>query len=107
MASDEKTKKAKPDEVMYLPGKMICFECGIVLDLKCIKWEATSKWGYERPFCSSCVSVCGRCHETYVRAMEYQHQDCEKSSESESDESSQSESESDDEITIHPSGGKH
>jgi len=61
---------------MYLPEKMICIQCGIVLPKCRVEWMPTSKWGYERPFCSSCIQTCNTCHARYVQSMEYQHEEC-------------------------------
>ena len=116
-----KRPRSESGNVMRLPGKMICVQCNIVIDVKNIHWMATSEIGDERPFCPSCVYVCDGCSNTFIESMAYQHDDCEDTSDSEleEDDDELSSSTSDDEITIHPvqseigihpsplGGGKH
>jgi hypothetical protein len=39
-------------------------------------WLATSKWGYERPFCDACILWCDTCATAYSRALSNYHDDC-------------------------------
>jgi hypothetical protein len=41
-----------------------------------VEYMETSKWGYERPFCSDCIYHCYSCEEDYVSEMRYLHEDC-------------------------------
>ena len=61
MASDEKIKRSKPDDVEHLPGKMICYDCDAIVDINDINWMDTNFERDERPFCRSCAYGCDGC----------------------------------------------
>jgi hypothetical protein len=58
----------------------VCCDCGRL----CLQddgqhadpYLATSKWGYERPFCAACHLWCDTCEEPYCREMACQHDEC-------------------------------
>lgn len=53
----------------------VCVGCNELM-MEPPDYYPTSKWGYERPFCSDCVRYCETCDEEYVDTMAYQHEDC-------------------------------
>jgi hypothetical protein len=55
----------------------ICTDCkGSIFQGYKFDYITTSKWGDERPFCSSCINYCKPCDEQYVSETKYQHDDC-------------------------------
>ncbi len=82
-------------EANRLIGKkawFVCFGC----DKLCLgrgEDMETSKWGYERVFCDTCVLHCDGCDEDYVDSMAYRHDDCPKEKSSSSSSSSSDEDE--------------
>lgn len=55
----------------------VCNECGELIVGGSPTYLATSKWGYERPFCEGCTLECS-CGETHSHAMAYKHEGCDK-----------------------------
>lgn len=64
--------------------RAICDDCHAFLNKNEVEYMDTSKWGYERPFCSNCIYHCKSCDEEYVSDTSYRHDDCD-GSDSESD----------------------
>jgi len=55
----------------------VCHDCQKV-NMGTPDYLATSKWGYERPFCYDCVKYCNHCEESYCSNMSYRHEECEQ-----------------------------
>lgn len=66
----------------------VCDSCNALNSDEIPRYMATSKWGSERPFCSSCTNYCKECSEYYSNSMSYQHDDCNNSEENDPTESS-------------------
>lgn len=58
----------------------VCDDCARLClydDMKRVEtYLATSKWGYERPFCDDCQRYCESCKESYCQEMAYEHEEC-------------------------------
>jgi len=78
--SREQRLKRLIDDANGLIGQLAWFVCDHCNKLALGSGEAleTSKWGYERIFCSACICHCTACDEDYAPSMQYRHDDCPK-----------------------------
>lgn len=74
----------------------VCHDCNLLIFNEKAEFLRTSKWGYERAFCSSCVTMCA-CGDTYCEDMSYLHEECMGPQEGEEEEEDEEEDEEENE----------